>query len=245
MKPQHTIIYIVLVSASTCAQQASAPHVAAQVGPKASVRSLPGLAVPAGSSAVAELDRPWDDAFGVVLLQSRQRMVLHSCRDFIRLPLDGFDAENEGEWNALWNVGARCVALDWVASAQPAKVSFLIREQTSATFLKALPPFMALALSGDEARSVNNAVGRCEEWGTYDPKLEIADGSGGRLTIRGDGWDGAITEYARGDFNLDGYEDVLLRRDASPTGGSLFVTSLYAITRLGPGECFRVVRRLR
>ena len=62
------------------------------------------------------------------------------------------------------------------------------------------------------------------------------------LYLRGNVYDAELSIYGRGDFDGDGIEDVLVRRDGFAQGGSYQEFGLFLLTRTAAGAPFKVLR---
>ena len=53
-----------------------------------------------------------------------------------------------------------------------------------------------------------------------------------------------MSQWALGDFNGDGLEDVILLRSASPVGGSAFDLEAFRVTHTQPGGRVKILERM-
>ena len=81
-------------------------------------------------------------------------------------------------------------------------------------------------------------------WRDYEKKLD-AKGDGDELVVTGGTWEVRAQIYARGDFDGDGLDDLLVRAAESATGGSYSGTRLVLLTRKAPGAKLTTLRRLQ
>ena len=62
------------------------------------------------------------------------------------------------------------------------------------------------------------------------------------LYLKGRDYEARMSIFARGDFNADGIEDILIRRDGFTTGGSYQEFGLFLLTRPAAGAPLKVLR---
>jgi hypothetical protein len=201
------------------------------------------LGVRALSEIAAQLAGPMANTW-VVKTPDESKVKVKTCNDFLKLAKLAVELPTEHDWATYWSQGARCFALEAIKTAKPAARSHLGRFRFSSAAIGRLPAGLALRLSPDEEEDVANAEKACRPWGKYDPSLKIRSKSADVASLRADGWTGRLTLYARGDFDGDGWEDLLLRRDAHVTGGSFAETRVFIVSQMSPQACPRVVKMM-
>ena len=124
----------------------------------------------------------------------------------------------------------------YLKKAKPAKTSYIDNFDLTEDPLRYLPPSIGITLSGDEARSVEEAIRKGQTWQEYDPtaSVTIKDKNNIEIKYEGGGFT-FITLQAWGDFNQDGIEDILLFL-LQDTGGSLTYSEHAILTRLEENE---------
>ena len=202
----------------------------------------PSLTVKSVVDARRQLDGPLGDEFSV-RVNGAQR-ILRTCRDFLAVVDKKVDAETENDWDILWAQGTRCLALSLLVDGRPAIQSHLARFRWEKVTLSDLPPELGFAISPEEEGTVRRAAAACESLGKIDPALRITKRKDDMLSVRAPTWTGSITLYARGDFDHDGIEDLLVERDAAVRRGSATLSSLFVVTRKTDEDCLRVARRI-
>jgi hypothetical protein len=78
----------------------------------------------------------------------------------------------------------------------------------------------------------------------YDPELRIQVHSKDEFTAKGDLWEANVALYARGDFDGNGIEELLLRKDGALLQGTYRDHCLFILTRTSNQGPLRVVREI-
>jgi len=208
------------------------------------VEIFPSLDLAESEPIEKELGKAFEDSFDVTLIGKNRIVTVKNCNDFLRLPDKGFDVDDGADWNTLSSRGIRCSALKWLKTAQSAKKSFFRSKPITADFWKQLPPFMAISTSSEDKQRVAKATDDCVSWNTFDDSLKVASRKDRTFQLIGDGWLGRVSLYAMGDFNSDGFDDLLVRRDGALVGGTLRPMSLFVITKTSDQSCFRLVKKI-
>lgn len=202
----------------------------------------PSLQVNSVLDARQQIGAPLGDEFPVLV--NGIRRTVRTCRDFLEVVDKKFDTETENDWNVLWAQGVRCVALGLLAAGKPATESHLAGLNWEKITIADLPPELGFAISPDEEAAVRRAAENCRSLRNVDATARISRRKGDTLSVRADSWTGSITLYARGDFNGDGTEDLLVEREAGVRRGTAVLSSLFVITKKADGDCLRVIRRI-
>jgi hypothetical protein len=194
-----------------------------------------------------DLDRPFepDDSFRVQVSAESPELVVSSCRGLIALPLSKdirVLPAKELVVQGFWSTAVDCLALSMLQSAQPARTSLLGDMGASADPSSVLPPELGMVDFDDEhERSrARAAAARCESWHTHDPGVRLGRADSEGWQVRTKYWTGTVTPYGRGDFDHDGYEDLLVVRIAKANGGSYAGTVLFLLTKTNADACLRV-----
>ena len=172
------------------------------------------------------------------------RRTIRTCTDFLSIADKPFDTDNERDWQLIWAQGLRCVALQWLKNAQPAKISLLDNFRLDRRAAARLPPQLALPAAREEVKRARQAAAACQSLKVLEPSTKTKIHSESKVTFEAKGWKAEVIEYARGDFDGDGFEDLLLRRDGGLKGGSYYRTNVFILTRTPKDKCLRVVRAM-
>jgi hypothetical protein len=174
------------------------------------------------------LGKPFDERISVA--SGSNQAQVGNCFDYLKYSDAGYKADSDFQMRMLESLGADCRALALLKDAAPARVSYLqdFRLDTSAPAM--LPAQFAIIVSNEEQQSLAAAAHANKSWLEYQPKLK-AEQANGRLTVDAAGMRGVLRLYARGDFNGDGVEDLLIREDYAALGGTYSGSRLFLLTR--------------
>ncbi|WP_157619076.1 hypothetical protein [Skermanella stibiiresistens] len=195
----------------------------------------------------AVLDAPWEDAFDVIidLGAGQTRDTIRTCADYIRLGPAVVGAGSDQEYRVLRSTGTRCAALDLIGRAKPAERSFVKDFRFDKVAAHDLPPALALAVSPDEERRVKRAAAAGGSILDVDRSITLHGLDTGSAELRAKDWKARLAVLARGDFDGDGIEDMLVRRDASKTGGTYASSDLFVLTRTTPSKRLHIITPAR
>lgn len=177
----------------------------------------------------------------------RLREVVQDCRTHIRLIEDGY--EFTFPWEALDSkrrYGDECFALDALSRAKPAASSFLSDFELNGEALSVLPPFFRPVGGCGYLRAAwlanRDGVSWAEFWhrDPYYAVTGVRTLSETEIQIDAEHWSTHVELYGRGDFDGDGWEDLLMRtidRFRDGFDGS----HLFLLVRDGPASNLRIV----
>lgn len=206
------------------------------------------LFAPLSELDAAELARPFEHRFRVRTAVDQPVQELSSCDSLLALalrePNPQLDPGKELEIQGFWSMAVECLALRLANDARPAQRSRIADALTVKDPSRLLPPLLGMADFYDERKRVEAAAARCESWKAYDKSVRLTKKGPERFTIRADVWSGELVWYGRGDFDADGYEDLLVRRNGGAEGGSFGASALFLLSQTDQDDCIRVVREL-
>ncbi len=156
--------------------------------------------------------------------------LMDSCATTMRLADAGFEATKYSLQRAIL---AECQAIELLAKMRPATQSFVHDFVLDETAHNYLPAMLDLSSSCDRACRLHVANEYRIPWrdvGTIE-KVERKDGSENLVMITTTWSFNTIELLARGDFNGDGLEDILIEAGGRARGGTSKGTSLYLLTR--------------
>lgn len=180
--------------------------------------------------------------------QAGAPFVLHSCAEYFPVQDEQPWPVHEPDARQFMVLAMTCRAAQLVASAAPAKRSHIRSLRFDGRLPDLLPPELAFAISSDSVERIEQAKPD-ERWrdmfgaGRHEPCREkegahcgiYHDSTGGRQQVQ---------LVARGDFNADGIEDVLLSSHNTVEGGTYAAMQMFVLTRRQPGGDFELVREL-
>lgn len=210
-----------------------------------------GEAVPATREDIEQrLSQPWLDGFEVRAAtagKDEPPVTLASCRDYLGVADRQVEPHRATSTDrAIFQARALdCQALVLVRDAQPAAVSHLRGLVFDDTLPDHLPWQVALIISGAEAARIGAERPRAT-WreALFEPLTEFSS-CGPHCGRYGD--PAAVQSVwlvARGDFDGDGIEDMLLSSYDAVTGGSYRASRLLLLTRRTPDGRVELIREL-
>jgi hypothetical protein len=124
----------------------------------------------------------------------------------------------------------------------PPKTSFIRDFRFDANAPRYLPAELATALSEGESRAAQLADRQGLAWQEYQPNLKVQALSD-HITVQNGPERTRLEIYARGDFNHDDIEDMLMRDDSSVTGGTYSNSRLFLLTRTAPNTKLKILKQ--
>ena len=231
----------------------SAPHPQARQEAASAILSVwwsPRL----GLSSLDHLDRRLSepiDAVTVRRYQSRRDLLLnrnaevatiHDCKTYLDLRQQGFRSRSDMEERYLQSIGAECFALAALRDVSPAKSTHLSSFRLDEAAVGVLPPSCGVVVSEDELKKVRTAEAQGLSWHKYQPALQTRLEGANVLVVEGRTWEARLEIYARGDFDADAVEDLLLKVSGSMKEGTYQSTRLLMLSRTSDDAVLRVSR---
>lgn len=142
-----------------------------------------------------------------------------------------------------------CYAAREILHATAPKVSYLTNFKMNAHDARNLPAALFQVMSGSETEDIKKAMVAGKTLGeVVGPGSSFEDHAnkfGNAPLVRVDNGFGAIEDIsllARGDFNHDGIEDLLISISATSPDGHFGSNQLYLVTRLAPNAPMKVLK---
>lgn len=144
--------------------------------------------------------------------------------------------------------GARCLAIQALPRLTPAKVSYLDKFRLDPAAVDVLPADLSASFENEDKARQEKAVRRHLTLRQVAPSLKAKlDANVGDLVIVDSthGWEVRIDELARGDFNDDGIQDILVEGRSRSLRGNFAEASLLVLSRKNNSGKFYVVETLQ
>lgn len=169
--------------------------------------------------------------------------IITNCENYLDLTKRGFQSPTDMEWRVLLLRGAECYSLAALKTAAPARSTYLKSFRLDGSAPDFLPPSSGAVITPDDVRGVSAAEVKELSWKQYEPKMQIRHEEAGVLIVEGEGWRSQLEIYARGDFNEDGVEDLLLKKESIMKEGTYHSTRLLLLTRFREDVVLKVIRQ--
>ncbi len=190
-------------------------------------------------SLPARLERPFDAP--VRVKHGAETATLRNCAAYLKEMGRGFRAANDRDQRRLQLLRADCRALDLLRSARPARRSAIGDAWRDPRYL---PPTLSFLPSAESRHQALAAQYKGLSWKDSEPGVRVT--SSGPKQIAMDTGSGVVRLewYARGDFDGDGVEDVLVRVATYAKQGTYATIRLFLLTRDSPEQVLRVLREI-
>ena len=162
-------------------------------------------------------------------------------REFRRLSKAGYEpAANIDLGMAGWFIYERGIIPFW-EHAIPAKQSYVRSLPMNRRLLQWLPLDLGPQISKDDVEAVAQASKAGKSWLEFYPDTKVIRQTSDSIELSVDGFMVRITVLAYGDFDHDGYDDVLMCVDHLAIGGTLNYSFNSMLTRTNAGERLRML----
>jgi hypothetical protein len=123
-----------------------------------------------------------------------------------------------------------------LAQAKPSRVSYLADFKFDEQSMTKLPPTLGIHVSEESLERARLAESKGKSWADTDPDARIKPYGVFAATVRGKDFLEKLEIEARGDFNGDGIEDIVIRTGDALLQGTYRATRVFILTRRKPGE---------
>ncbi|MDC9509081.1 hypothetical protein [Pseudoalteromonas sp. Angola-4] len=187
----------------------------------------------------ALFSKSWFYSYEVVL-DRKPAIKVDSCKVLSKALREGYKSSDYKQQNALIATNKICTTWADMGKLKPSNESFLGSFKHGAALPKKLPPELSLIISNDDERRLAKAnsweeMSHIQKMETVnDDQAIYYDNSGGiqRLTI-----------MAKGDYNQDGIEDVVLHMANAVERGSYSSSYSYVVTRLAADAPYTLLKQ--
>ena len=167
-----------------------------------------------------------------------------SWREFCRFSEAGYEpADNANLVMSGWFVKKRGY-IPFLEKARPCTISYVHELPLNWQLLKELPIDLGPLISDQQIEQAREATKGGKFWIDFFPAMKITKCTKTMMELEGGGDSVRMRVMAYGDYNHDGYEDVLLYVAYEATEGTLGFAHTVALTRTGPHQPLREVGQL-
>ena len=185
---------------------------------------------------VKELIHPETGIDGVAMSKedSTNYVVARTWREFDRDTDLGFEpADNADLQMSGWFIKTRSF-IPFLEKAQPSSTSFVHDLKMNRALLAILPIDLGPQVSNEETEAAQKAIRKGKSWRDFYPETKIINHTKTMFQLEVDDWMIYIRVLAYGDFNHDGYEDVLVSVTHEAIHGTWVNTFPAILTRNKP-----------
>lgn len=181
------------------------------------------------------LGKPWYAAIEVTTGQHAQPTMLNNCTDYL-VASPAVRPLREYETAAFTELAANCHAASLIAAAQPSRHSFIDNRLIDETLPQRIPSQLAMITSSSEQALISSGKTwvQVNTFTKFTAKLPDAG-----LYEHHQG-EQELAEMARGDFDGDGLEEVLLSSFDRVSGGSYAGMRLFLVSRKVSGQPYQL-----
>ncbi|OJH36868.1 hypothetical protein BON30_30685 [Cystobacter ferrugineus] len=250
LEPQSRVARAIAHNRGLCTGASVAAPPATTPGTSLPVQVMAGLRVSSPQEASTALTREWRAPYELRegALPARRERELRRCTDLDGVDVRDVDVTVTNDFYAFRMKSIHCRALRRVAQAQPSRTSHVRELLSMKKPGEVLPAALAQVFSDEDAARMAQARHAGRSWHDVDEQLRLEvspdETRGGELEVHGAVIEGYLEWWATGDFNADGYEDVLVFRSLGATGGTISDQAAFVLTRTRSKGVLEVVERL-
>jgi hypothetical protein len=220
------------------------------------VRLLPGAMVATTSELqdclTRSWSRAWDFTFTVKADDKRKWTKIKNCAEMKRIDPKAATTRPNDAWDSLNAVADWCRAVEAILRARASKRSYIAEVLAAKNPAPFIPASVVDEINGVQPEDIGSDTSSGKSpraslsWAKADPNLFLEeDQSKDAIGLQGKDWAGTVRYYARGDFNADGTEDVLLEVGIRAFDASQGEARFYIMTRTRPTGVLTVIEQLR
>ena len=193
----------------------------------------------------SSLDKDWYAGISVRLLDNAAAQEeVKNCRDYFKVLKDGKQPVKEYERSAYIEFGLMCLAASDAAKAKPSKKSYLKSFVLDINAPKVLPKVLAMQLSQTEYEKMLDDKSKVY-WGDVNKIIGLEKVNDNKVIFKLDNAQQEIDYVARGDFNNDGIEDILITSRDSVADGSYTSIRMFLLTKKSSSSGFELLKEYK
>jgi hypothetical protein len=169
-----------------------------------------------------------------------KEVIITTWRDFVRYRQAGYrDADNSVNVMSGWFWQTRG-HIPFLEKAVPATNSFVRSLRPSKELVRLLPLTLAPLLD-EESNDVADAIKHHKSWLEFYPQTRITEQTDTEMSLRMGRYEMSVTILAYGDFNHDGFDDMLVCYSHRVTDGTFYYSGLAVLTRTNATDCLHTL----
>ncbi|MDO6764915.1 hypothetical protein [Agarivorans sp. 1_MG-2023] len=162
-----------------------------------------------------------------------------TCTDLVANLQNGYTSLNDYEYGYVYASNHICESWSELSKLSSAKKSFLADLSFNESFAKNVPPQLALVISNETEERLATAV----SWDDMFSIERVEELNEEQAIFYSEGSIQKLTLMAKGDYNGDGIEDLLLYMENSVEGGSYSSVHAYVLTRLSESAPYTLLKQ--
>ena len=208
-----------------------------------SIRWAEELGLESLEEARDKLDSTFDfDCFTLRLTESYDVVIdsqdVCTCNNLVKYAILQYSTGPRHELERMIYVLYECIAIHYLTSVNPAKHDYISHFSLDIHSPNILSPRFGV-LWGEEKRAIAEKQGK--SWIEYDKDLQI-EMDNETLKVTGDAYCSYLDEYARGDFDGDGLQDVLIKVSVDYIEGHGCEQRLFLVTKKSENEDIEITK---
>jgi hypothetical protein len=169
-----------------------------------------------------------------------KEVIITTWRDFVHYRQAGYrDADNSVNVMSGWFWRMRG-HIPFLEKAIPARQSFVRGLCPGKDLVRLLPLDIAPMLS-EESNDVADAIKQHKSWLEFYPQTRITEQTDTEMSLRMGRYEMSLTILAYGDFNHDGFDDMLVCYSHRVTDGTFYYSGLAVLTRTSANDCLHTL----
>jgi hypothetical protein len=202
------------------------------------------LAIARLSDIDGEMAKPFEGGLAVTS-PAKEKGLVADCATAIDLQAKGLVAHYPRDIALLGVLTAKCLTLDALKTAKPARVSYMPTRPYGGRLIDILPAALAPASTPNQRVAIERATAGGQPIRMVEVTVGFEAARDEEILITGEGWQETLIVLARGDFDGDGKLDWLLRTDLAVERGTHRISRLFLISSDGADKVMRMVRELK
>ena len=179
-----------------------------------------------------KFDRPWKGYFYLHDNYDKEYTIcMHNCKKMLRFSKLGAAPKTNIEYRPMLSVLSTCYSVELLKTVSEPKTDFLHDFFLDQNCINSLSPRFGLTPSVSWAKEQLIAETNGLSWKEFEPNISIEKIYANGITIINEDTHYSLFEYARGDFNHDGFQDMLIRTSLYIDNASYGAEQLFLITR--------------
>jgi len=188
----------------------------------------------------ALLDKPWYMPFELINLQTKKVFSADRCSQVLPT-ITQLETDKPYEFPPFIYLTAMCTAAESISKARPAQYSFLSSFKLDADFPLHAPKNLALVISVSEWKKISKNT-KIVSWADVETVKFISKKDKYQAKYDLNNAYQNVSLIARGDFNHDNVEDILLYVKAHVVGGSYVSYRLFWLTKTDENSSLTLIR---